>query len=83
MTAIQELIQKLEKFVTELDEKYEGDPLVKRGVLISISEAKKQLPKERQQIEEACIDFLRDCHEHIKYSKYKSASDYFTQTYQQ
>lgn len=48
-----ELIDKLESFVKELDEKYDGDPLVKRGVLISISEAKTLLELEKKQIVDA------------------------------
>lgn len=52
-TALQQLIYKLECFSDELDEKYDGDPLVKRGITISISEAKKLLPVERDAIVEA------------------------------
>ena len=52
-TALQQLIYKLECFSDELDEKYDGDPLVKRGITISISEAKKLLPAERDAIVEA------------------------------
>lgn len=47
------LIATLNDFVKELDEKYDGDPLVKRGVIISIAEAKKLLPEERKAIEDA------------------------------
>jgi hypothetical protein len=39
-TAMQIFIDNMEAFVKELDEKYDGDPLVKRGVLIAINEAK-------------------------------------------
>ena len=46
-----ELIELLEDFVKELDSKYDGDPWVKRGVFISINEAKDRLQKEKEQIE--------------------------------
>lgn len=47
MTPLETLIAKLEAFLVELDEKYDGDPLVKRGVRISISEARALLPMEQ------------------------------------
>lgn len=61
-TALQQLIYKLECFSDELDEKYDGDPLVKRGITISISEAKKLLPAERDAIAKAWDDgFVTGC----------------------
>ena len=53
MTALQELIQKLESFKTELKEKYDGDPLVTRGISIAIKEANDLLIKESYQIIDA------------------------------
>ena len=53
MTALQELIQKLESFKKELKEKYDGDPLVTLGFSVSINEAKELLEKEKSQIIEA------------------------------
>ena len=55
-TAMMELIELLEDFVKELDSKYDGDPWVKRGVFISINEAKDRLQKEKEQIMDAYID---------------------------
>ena len=53
MTALQELINKLESFKKELTEKYDGDPLVTRGIDMSVNEAKELLEKEKEQIIEA------------------------------
>ena len=53
MTALQELISKLESFKKELTEKYDGDPLVTRGIDMSVNEAKELLEKEKEQIIEA------------------------------
>ena len=50
MTALQELIQKLESFKKELKEKYDGDPLVTLGFSVSINEAKELLEKETKTI---------------------------------
>lgn len=72
MTAVEWLLQQI-KLVDK--ESY--------NTIIADGQADQAKAMQRQQIESACIDFLRDCHEHINYSKYKSASDYFTQTYQQ
>ena len=58
-TAMHELINRLKNFVKELYEKYDGDPLVKRGVFIAIGEANKLLPSERQQIEDAYLEWFK------------------------
>lgn len=76
-TALQRLIDDLENFVKELDQKYDGDPLVKRGVIISIAEAKKKLPVERQQIEEA----HQAGHEPLVLSLRQDAMIYYTEKY--
>lgn len=69
-TAMMELIEVLEDFVKELDQKYDGDPWVKRGVFIAINEAKYRLKKEKEQIELAyCSDYVG------------SGIDYYNQTY--
>ena len=69
-TAMMELIEVLEDFVKELDQKYDGDPWVKRGVFISINEAKYRLLKEKAQIELAyCSDYVG------------TGTDYYNQTY--
>jgi hypothetical protein len=77
-TAMQELIELLENSVGE---QYDGYPLVTRGVLISIAEAKKLLPKERDQIQVAfldgCIDGLKDEED----EEYISSADYYNKTY--
>lgn len=54
-TPMQELIDKLTDFSTELKEKYDGDPVVVRGVYIAINEAKQMLEKEKQAIIDAYI----------------------------
>jgi hypothetical protein len=78
-TAMQKLIELLENFAGELKEKYDGDPLVTRGVLISIAEAKKLLPKERGQIQWSYLDGVRngvaDDFEYI------TSADYYNKTY--
>ena len=82
-TALQELIQKLESFKTELKEKYDGDPLVTRGISIAIKEANKLLEKEKEQIKKSylegdgngcgCYDFLTN----------EDAEQYYNETYKQ
>lgn len=59
-TAMQELIENLSSFVKEIDEKYDRDSLVKRGLLISINEARSFLQKERIQIIDAYNQGYRD-----------------------
>ena len=81
MTALQELINKLESFKKELTEKYDGDPLVTRGIYISVNEAKELLEKEKQQIKNSyldgdgngcgCYDFLTN----------EDAEQYYNETY--
>ena len=83
MTALQELIQKLESFKTELKEKYDGDPLVTRGISIAIKEANDLLIKEKEQIKNSylegdgngcgCYDFLTN----------EDAEQYYNETYKQ
>ena len=81
MTALQELINKLESFKKELTEKYDGDPLVTRGIDMSVNEAKELLEKEKQQIKNSyldsdgngcgCYDFLTN----------EDAEQYYNETY--
>ena len=83
MTALQELINKLESFKKELTEKYDGDPLVTRGIDMSVNEAKELLEKEKQQIKNSyldgdgngcgCYDFLTN----------EDAEQYYNETYKQ
>ena len=79
MTALQELINKLESFKKELTEKYDGDPLVTRGINMSVNEAKELLEKEEEQIIDAynhgCIDTLND--------EMKQGKQYYSETYKQ
>jgi hypothetical protein len=79
-TALQELIELMEDFKGELKDKYDGDPWVTRGVLISIAEAKKLLRKEREQIEEAFFDGDKDGRSEY-YKKFVGSQDYYTKTY--
>ena len=81
MTALQKLINKLESFKKELTEKYDGDPLVTRGIDMSVNEAKELLEKEKQQIKNSyldgdgngcgCYDFLTN----------EDAEQYYNETY--
>ena len=83
MTVLQELISKLESFKKELTEKYDGDPLVTRGIDMSVNEAKELLEKEKQQIKNSyldgdgngcgCYDFLTN----------EDAEQYYNETYKQ
>lgn len=79
MTALQELIQKLESFKKELKEKFDGDPLVTLGFSVSINEAKELLEKETKQIIDAynngCLDTLND--------EMKQGKQYYNETYKQ
>ena len=79
MTALQELIQKLESFKKELKEKYDGDPLVTLGFSVSINEAKALLEKEKEQMIDAynhgCIDTLND--------EMKQGKQYYNETQKQ
>lgn len=61
-SAMQELIETLINFKKELKEKYDDDPLVIRGVSISIVEANKLLEKEKQQIIEIITDAKMEGH---------------------
>ena len=74
-----ELIELLEDFKSELKDKYDGDPWVTRGLLISIAEAKKLLPKEREQIEVAWINGRET--EGFGNTIWEDAEDYYTKTY--
>ena len=79
MTALQELIQKLESIKTELKEKYNGDPLVTIGINIAIKEANKLMFSEQLQVmhdyNNGCIDTLKD--------KMKEGKQYYNETYKQ
>lgn len=82
MTALQELIQKLESFKTELKEKYDGDPLVTRGIYISVNEAKELLEKEKQQIILSYEQGYQDGRdEHYMSAEFDGAEHYFNETY--
>jgi hypothetical protein len=82
-TAMQELIELLENFAGELKEKYDSDPLVTRGVLISIAEAKKLLPKERGQIQDAFLDGCIDGNKDEEDEEYITSAEYYNKTYNQ
>lgn len=81
MTVLQELISKLESLKKELTEKYDGDPLVTRGIDMSVNEAKELLEKEKEQIKNSyldgdgngcgCYDFLTN----------EDAEQYYNETY--
>lgn len=49
-TALEQFIEKLTNFKEDLKEKYDGDPLVTRGISIAIHEAKLLLKAEKEQI---------------------------------
>jgi len=55
-TALQLLIESLEEIKKELNTKWDGDPLARRGIVIAINEATKLLEKEREQISNAWDD---------------------------
>ena len=79
MTALQELIHKLESFKKELKEKYDGDTLVTLGFSVAINEAKELIEKEKKQIIDAynhgCLDTLND--------EMKQGKQYYNETYKQ
>ena len=79
MTALQELISKLESIKTELTEKYNGDPLVTVSINIAIKEANKLILSEQLQIihdyNHGCLDTLKD--------KMKQGIEYYNETYKQ
>ena len=84
MTALQELISKLESFKKELTEKYDGDPLVTRGIYISVNEAKELLEKEKQQIILSYEQGYQDGRaEHYMSAEFDGAEHYFKETYKQ
>ena len=76
MTVLQELIQKLESFKKELKEKYDGDPLVTRGINIAINEANDLLIKESYQIINAWDSAYFGDNNH-------SGEQYYNETYKQ
>jgi len=83
-TPIQELIKKLSDFKVELDIKYDGDPLVKRGIVIAISEANQLLEKEKQSILDAWNDGYTtyDTQERFELNQnLESAENYFESKY--
>jgi hypothetical protein len=55
-TAMQELIEILQTIKKELNTKWDGDPLARRGIVIAINEATKLLKKEKEQIINAWND---------------------------
>ena len=69
----------MKKYKIELTEKYDGDPLVTRGIDMSVNEAKELLEKEEEQIIDAynhgCIDTLND--------EMKQGKQYYNETYKQ
>ena len=87
MTALQELIQKLESFKTELKEKYDGDPLVTRGISIAIKEANDLLEKEKEQMINFAFNFYYDFSNEMEVPFHKitenkdNAEDYYNKTY--
>lgn len=81
LTALQELIEMIETFMVVNDD----IPDYHDGLEKAHELAKSLLPKEREQIEEAFNDGYIDGSAELSegvYPQYKSASDYFTQTYQ-
>ena len=84
MTALQELINKLESFKKELTEKYDGDQLVTRGIYMSVNEAKELLEKEKQQIILSYEQGYQDGRaEHYMSAEFDGAEHYFKETYKQ
>ena len=84
MTALQELIQKLESFKTELKEKYDGDQLVTVSINIAIKEANKLLEKEKKQIILSYEQGYQDGRdEHYMSAEFDGAEHYFKETYKQ
>ena len=73
---MQELIESLQAVKKELNTKWDGDPLARRGIVIAINEATNLLDKEKEQIDKACYDgyYLED-------EKYSYV--YYNQTYNQ
>ena len=79
MTALQELINKLESLKKELTEKYDGYQLVTRGINIAIKEANKLIFSEQLQVmhdyNNGCLDTLKD--------NMKEGIQYYSETYKQ
>ena len=48
---MKELIESLEEIKKELNTKWDGDPLARRGIVIAINEAANLLDKEKEQID--------------------------------
>ena len=86
MTALQDWIQRAEKFREELRNKWDGDPRILNPVSALIGEARMLLHKDREQIEEAYKEGAKKRFNTMLIKKdeiNKSASDYFTQNYGQ
>ena len=49
-TAMQQLIESLQAVKKELNTKWDGDPLARRGIVIAINEANNLLDKEKEQM---------------------------------
>jgi hypothetical protein len=49
-TAMQLLIESLQEVKKELNTKWDGDPLARRGIVIAMNEATKLLKKEKEQM---------------------------------
>jgi hypothetical protein len=78
-TALQLLIQSLEEVKKELNTKWDGDPLARRGIVIAINEATNLLEKEKEQIIEAYLTGA----DYTTYEDIKEAEEYYNQTYNQ
>ena len=74
-TAMQELIESLQAVKKELNTKWDGDPLARRGIIIAINEATNLLDKEKEQIIDAYING------YTSYDSEMSGLEYYTQTH--
>ena len=74
-TAMQELIESLQAVKKELNTKWDGDPLARRGITIAINEATNLLDKEKEQIVDAYIQG------YTSWDSEMSGFEYYTQTH--
>lgn len=72
---MQELIESLQAVKKELNTKWDGDPLARRGIVIAINEATNLLDKEKEQIIDAYING------YISWDSEMSGFEYYTKTH--
>lgn len=72
---MQELIESLQAVKKELNTKWDGDPLARRGIVIAINEATNLLDKEKEQIIDAYIQG------YTSWDSEMSGFEYYTKTH--